>query len=308
MLETSALCQDERRGEIGKMSLQQIPLSPSYAWVGTGKHPPALGIRHGKSGAVDSGASKPDHSRNAACPIPASKEDALVRRAVAGDAEALEQLFSVNTDKLRQIAFAVLRNKEDAEDALQNAFLSACRNLATFKGQSTFSTWLTSIVINSARMARRRNNSRSESSLDEILVSCPERLEREIADTRENPEQACAETELRALIEERIERLPRRLQTAFRVHTFAGVPLAEASAVLGVQLGTLKARIFRARQHITKSLRQELRIRAPKSAGRSGNRCATREPTNRARLAYNAGESATADVQESLGDKVKARF
>lgn len=263
MLETSALCQDERRGEIGNMSLQQIPLS--YPWVGTGKHPPALGIRHGESGAVDSCASKPDHSRDAACPVPASKQDALVRRAIAGDAEALEQLFTVNTDKLRQIAFAVLRNKEDAEDALQNALLSAYRNLATFKSQSTFSTWLTSIVINSARMARRKNISRSEASLDEILGTCPARLEREIVDTRENPEQAYGETELRALIEDRIQRLPRRLQTAFRVHAFSGISLAESSAVLGVQLGTLKARIFRARQHITKSLRQTMRMRAPRN-------------------------------------------
>lgn len=155
------------------MSLQQIPLAPSYTWVGTDKLPTALGIRNGESGAVDSWTSKPDHSRDAASPDPLGKEDALVWRAIAGDAEALEQLFTVNTDRLRQIAFAILRNKEDAEDALQNAFLSACRKLSTFKGQSTFSTWLTSIVINSARMARRKNNSHAESSLDEILVSSP---------------------------------------------------------------------------------------------------------------------------------------
>lgn len=282
------------------MSLQQIPLSPSYPWAGSGKLPRAVEIGNRESGAAGARTSPRNLASGAAHPDPASRENTLVQQAIRGDAEALERLFTVNTGRLRKIAFAVLRNKEDAEDALQNAFLSACRNLATFKGQSTFATWLTSIVINSARMARRKNNSRPESSLDEILDTSLGQTRREIAETRSNPEQACAETELNALIEHRIRRLPRRLQAAFRLHTLAELSLAESSAVLGVQPGTVKARIFRAQQNITRSMRLALRIRVPKSAAHFGNRYKGRVLTSRAGLANKPGESRTANLQESL--------
>lgn len=287
------------------MSLQQIPLSPSYPWPGTSKLPPNLGIGHRESEQAHSPDSQPHRSNGGTRPYSAGGEEALVQRAITGDAEAMEQLFTVNTGRLRQIAFGVLRNREDAEDALQNAFLSACRKLGTFKGQSTFSTWLTSIVINSARMARRKNNSRPESSLDEILDSCPEHLKREIADTRNNPEQTCAEAELKELVEDRVRRLPPRLQTVFRFHTFAGLSLVESSGVLGVRPIALKARLFRAKQHIKKSMRLALRIRLHKSAGHFGRNHKTRGLTSHTTLARRAEESRTTAVHESREDKRK---
>ena len=282
------------------MSLQQIPLSTSYSWPDTSNLPHFPGVQGRALRTKHSPSTGQERSNDAVFINCFDEENALVRRAIAGDAQALEQLFTVNTDRLRQIAFAILRNKEDAEDALQNAFLSACHKLSTFKGQSTFSTWLTSIVINSARMARRKNNSHAESSLDEILVTSPGCLKRQIRDRRDNPEQACAQAELRALVENRIQRLPRRLQTAFRIRTLGGLSVAESSALLGVQATTLKARVFRAQQHITKSLRLALRIRIPKSASRRGNRSRTRALTTRARLACNTGESRTTNVQSGF--------
>jgi len=199
-------------------------------------------------------------------------EQILVQRATAGDTEALQQLFAGNTARLQRIAFAVLRNKEDAEDALQNAFLLAYRKLATFQGQSRFSTWLTRIVINSALMARRKKSVRPESSLDEFLDSSTGHLRHGIVDVRNNPEQVCAETELRAVIEEQIRRLPPRLETAFRIHKLEAFSVAETAAVLGVQPTTLKARIFRARYKLAKSLRLALQ----KPVLRLENRCGDR--------------------------------
>lgn len=247
------------------MSLQQIPFSPSYPWAGTSKLPSAVKIRRRESGAAGTWTSQPDPASGAAHPDPASSEDALVQRAIDGNAEALEELFTVNRDKLRRIAFGVLRNEEDAEDALQDAFLSAYRNLAKFQARSKFSTWLARIVINSALMARRRKCLRPESSLDEILDSSPGCLSGKLADTQNSPERACAQTELRALIEDRIQRLPRRLQTAFRICTIGGLSTAESTALLGIHHSTLKARVFRARHQVAKSLRAALRTGVPKS-------------------------------------------
>ena len=76
----------------------------------------------------------------------------LVQRALAGNADAQEQLFKTHTPGLFRTAFAVLRNKEDAEDAVQDSWYRAYRNLGSFQGRSAFSTWLTRITMNSALM------------------------------------------------------------------------------------------------------------------------------------------------------------
>jgi len=248
------------------MSLRQMPFSPSSPWPAGFELPSALGPSECETQADSRRAVEPNRFSGTTEEGPEGGQDPLVQRAIGGDAAALEQLFSVNISKLRKIAFTVLRNKEDAEDALQNAFLSAYRKLATFQGQSKFSTWLTSIVFNSALMALRKNNLRPESSLDEIMDSSPARVTSSIADSRKNPEQAYAEAELKALVENRIRRLPRRLQTAFRIHMFTGMSVAESSAILEVQPTTFKARVFRARQHVTRSLRLALRVGTESSA------------------------------------------
>ena len=84
----------------------------------------------------------------------ARKEWDLVQQAIAGNADAQEQLFKTYTPRLFRTAFAVLRNKEDAEDAVQDSWCRAYRNLRSFQGRSAFSTWLTRIAINSALMRR----------------------------------------------------------------------------------------------------------------------------------------------------------
>src|SRR5215469_9268973 len=81
----------------------------------------------------------------------------LVQQAMAGNSEAQARLFATHTPRLYRIAFNVLRNKEDAEDAVQDGWCRAYSKLHTFQGRSSVSTWLTRIVINSALMIRRRN-------------------------------------------------------------------------------------------------------------------------------------------------------
>ena len=98
-------------------------------------------------------------------------EEALVKRALAGDSDALDSLFDRDNRALYQTALRLLGNAQDAEDALQEGLLAAYRNLRRFQGRSKFSTWLTRIVINAALMRRRSQKSRPAISLDEWLTS-----------------------------------------------------------------------------------------------------------------------------------------
>jgi hypothetical protein len=92
----------------------------------------------------------------------------VARQAIAGSAAAQEHLFGCHRPRLYRIALGIFRNKEDAEDALQNGLYKAYSRLQSFQGRSAFSTWLTRIVINSVLMARRRNRYRREACLDEF--------------------------------------------------------------------------------------------------------------------------------------------
>jgi RNA polymerase sigma-70 factor, ECF subfamily len=106
---------------------------------------------------------------------------------ISGNADAQQHLFSRHTGKLYHIAFTLLRNKEDAEDAVQDGLCKAYAKLGSFEGRSAFSTWLARIVINSALMIRRSKSAHPEASSDEILESQPERLLHGVVDARPDP-------------------------------------------------------------------------------------------------------------------------
>src|ERR1700683_5596912 len=176
------------------------------------------------------------------------KERDLVQQAIAGNADAQEQLFKTYTPRLFRTAFAVLRNKEDAEDAVQDSWHSACRSLGSFQGRSAFSTWLTRIAMNSALMVRRRKKVGSEASLDEGLDNHSESMLNRAVDVRPNPEQACLAIEVKALIEGQIGELPPGMRGAFRLREIEGFSSTEIGEALGIPNSTLKVRIWRARQ------------------------------------------------------------
>src|SRR5271165_3527038 len=133
-----------------------------------------------------------------------SEEWALVQGALAGDSDSLDRLFAAHTAKLYRTAFAMLRNKEDAEDAVQDALCSAYTKLRSFQGRSSFLTWLTRIVINSAHMNRRRKGARPEASLDEILDSQEGWVTHKIVDLRPDPEKICSVIEIDALVKKEV--------------------------------------------------------------------------------------------------------
>ena len=129
--------------------------------------PPIVKRRSGSPGRMTLPASRPVNSPSIAGPQDRGNEWAVVQQAIAGNADAQERLFAGHTRRLYRTVFALLNNKEDAEDALQEGLCKAFTSLRSFQGRSSFSTWLTRIVINSALMARRRRSAHPEASLDE---------------------------------------------------------------------------------------------------------------------------------------------
>jgi len=186
-----------------------------------------------------------------ACP---SSERNLVQRGLAGDADALDQLFSVHATRLYRTAFGILRNKEDAEDAVQDGLCMAFTKLRSFEGRASFSTWLTRIVINSALMLRRRRNAHPEPSLDDIFDDHSEYRPETLADERSNPEELCRSTELNALLEEQLRLLSPALQSALRIRELQGFSTAETASALGINQSTMKSRALRARRQLAIAL------------------------------------------------------
>jgi RNA polymerase sigma-70 factor (ECF subfamily) len=191
---------------------------------------------------------------------PHCEEWAVVQQAIAGNADAQQHLFARHTDRLHRVAFALLRNKEDAEDAVQDGLYRAYTYLRSFRGKSSFSTWLTRIVINSALMSLRRKSVRPEAPLDMILGGQPESAPEAVPDSRPDPESLYTAIEVKAIVEKHVRRLPPTLAAAFRLGAIDGLSAAEASRALGVSVGTFKSRIFRARRKLATML-QPSRLR-----------------------------------------------
>jgi RNA polymerase sigma-70 factor (ECF subfamily) len=185
-------------------------------------------------------------------------EYTLVQRAIAGDVNAKELLFAPHLHRLHRVAFAMLRNQEDAEDALQDALCKAYSQLGSFQGRSSFSTWLFRITMNSALMTLRRRRSHSESSLDEVEDNRPGWLRHAAVDKQPNPEQICTLAELDALIEKQISKLSPAEQAAFRYYAVDGFSIRESCQALGVPETILKSRIFRTRRKVARGLQCSL--------------------------------------------------
>jgi RNA polymerase sigma-70 factor (ECF subfamily) len=189
-------------------------------------------------------------------PLDMGNDWAVVQQAIAGNVDAQEQLFARHTGRLYRTAFAVLRNKEDAEDALQEGLCKAYTSLRSFQGRSSFISWLTRIVLNAALMSRRRKKAHPEFSLDQILDSQLERLPKSVVDVRLDPEKIYAATEVHTLIEQHVRQLPARLQEAYRLRANRGLSATESSQALGIPTSAYKSRILRARRRLIHELRQ----------------------------------------------------
>jgi len=214
---------------------------------------------------VISGTPTPLNAGRATDSTATSPEWALIQQAIDGNSDSQNSLFAAYRSRLYRTAFAVLRNKEDAEDALQDGLCNAHVHLRSFQGRSSFVTWLTRIVVNSALMIRRKQNSRLALPLQEIVENEQEGLVREIADLGPTPEEICGVAEFDRFVAAELGKLPAKLQTAFQLCEVDGLSISESSRKLGVGKGAFKSRLVRARQRVTRSLNKSLNTSPNKS-------------------------------------------
>lgn len=190
---------------------------------------------------VRSAPSKPASYR--ACKLVETREEALRK-------DALEEMFAASRKRFLAIAYSVLRNREDAEDAVQEAFLSAYRHLRSFEGRSALKTWLTRIVLNAALMMQRKRKPSAARSVSESGVSHDDGWMENIPDSQPDPEMIHAERETLQFIDEKLDKLKPVLRQAFTMTYYDDLTVAEACAMLGVSSGTFKARLFHARRKL----------------------------------------------------------
>lgn len=219
---------------------------------------PIVKVRRGRRRRIGSSAARQLTSHDTVPLRDTGNDGAVVQQAIAGNAFAQERLFAHHSDRLYRTAFSVLRNKEDAEDAVQDGLCKAYTSPCSFQGRSSFSTWLTRIVINSALMTRRRRTGRPEASLDEILESQPRKLP---VDARPDPEKICAAIEVNALLERHALQLTPRLRAALRVNARSGLSCQEAGQALGIAANAFKSRLARARQKLADALQGSIKTK-----------------------------------------------
>jgi RNA polymerase sigma-70 factor, ECF subfamily len=205
-------------------------------------------------GALDSRRRLPgERTRNSrpALPSPASHQS-------RGIVDALQEMFLASRPKFVGIAYSILRNKEDAEDAVQDAVLSAYVHLRNFEGRSAFTTWFTRIVLNAALMIlRKRTNSRI-SSLPDPCISDENPWTERIPAPQPDPEMVCAEGETLQLIDVLLGKMSPVLRQSFKMIYYDEMSSREACTLLGVSVGTLKSRVFRARRHLMAQAQRSL--------------------------------------------------
>ncbi len=171
--------------------------------------------------------------------------------------EAFHEMFLTWRPKFLAMAHAILRNREDAEDAVQNAFLSGHRHLRSFEGRSALKTWFTRIVLNAALMMQRKHRLSRIRPLPET-ISHEANWTEQIPNSQPDPEMVHAERETFQFINGVLAKMTPALRQAFTMTYYDELSGREACALLGVPAGTFKARLFRARRQLLNQAQRDL--------------------------------------------------
>jgi RNA polymerase sigma-70 factor (ECF subfamily) len=186
----------------------------------------------------------------------ASDDLDLVHASKNGDVAAFEQLVKRYDRKLLRIAQSVMHNTEDAQDAVQEAFLKAFQNLGQFREESLFSTWLIRITVNQSLMKLRKRRAIREVSSDEDFQEGGDTLPMEVIDWAPNPEQLYWASELRDILANALSELKPALRMVFVLRDIEGLSTAQTAEVLNLSHTAVKARLWRVRlllrEHLNK--------------------------------------------------------
>jgi len=180
---------------------------------------------------------------------------ALVRRVQKGDRAAFDALVLKYQHKVLKLVQRYVRNAAEAEDVAQEAFIKAWRALPAFRGDSAFYTWLYRIAINTAKNALAANGRRPLALDVDLQEGAQAQAEARLADTG-TPEALALTEEIRRTVNAAIEALPGDLRTAIVLRELEGLSYEEIAGAMDCPVGTVRSRIFRAREAIDQSLRE----------------------------------------------------
>ncbi|UCI06207.1 RNA polymerase sigma factor [Mesorhizobium sp. B1-1-8] len=188
-----------------------------------------------------------------AAAVASNGDMALVRRALAREADAFRLIIKTHNQRLYRIARGVVRNDAEAEDIVQEAYVRAFSNLGAFRGDASLSTWLSRIVINEA-LGRLRKGKRTV-----VMADNPEaQIIRFPLNPSDDPERTMAQRQILGLVERATDSLPDVYRTVFVARVIEGLSIEETADLLGVKPETVKTRLHRARALVRKALDDEI--------------------------------------------------
>jgi RNA polymerase sigma-70 factor (ECF subfamily) len=174
-------------------------------------------------------------------------EEQLIAAAKIGKRAPFGELCGRHVKKVFRVAYRITRNREDAEDAVQDCFLSAFVHVKGFDGRSRFATWLTRIAINAALMKLRKKRGIWEVSMDEPHPSSELGIGWEIQDAAPDPEEAYRLRERKQIVKAAISGLRPRVRRIVELHQLQERSVGETAQVLGLSTAAVKSRLFHAK-------------------------------------------------------------
>lgn len=200
---------------------------------------------------------------------------ALARLVAARDVGAVRLVTTRNNQRMFRAAWSILRNRAEAEDAVQGAYLNAFAAIDGFEGRSSLTTWLTRIVINEA-LGRQRALRRRRAQLDETSVTVLEDYREKLmrgSTTGTSPESEFARAQVRHLLEQAIATLPTVFRLVFVMREVEGLSVEATAEALGIKPATVKTRHLRARRRLQEAIAPELRAALTDSFAFAGADC-----------------------------------
>jgi len=181
------------------------------------------------------------------CALAALDDLSLVHACKEGNVVAFEQLVKRYDVRLFRIARHITYSREDAEEAVQDAFLKAFRNLSSFQEKSQFSTWLFRITVNESLMKLRKRRHTRETSIEDNHQDPNTIGPFDVADWAPNPEQIYGALELREILRSQLQALQPNLRVTFILRDIEGFSTEDTAEMLNVTVDAVKARVWRAR-------------------------------------------------------------
>jgi RNA polymerase sigma-70 factor (ECF subfamily) len=208
-----------------------------------------------------------------AIPCPAAAHElSIIHRVIAGEKDAFELLMRRYNRRLYRLARAVLRNDEEAEDALQEAYLSAYRLLAQYRAEAALSTWLSRLVLNEClgrlRRTARRNNV--------IAISPPPTgfvMDANAVDDSDLPDKILGRAQMRELLQRKLDELPEIFRVVFVLRSVEELGIDETAECLNIPEATVRSRHFRAKALLREALAQDLDLAERDLYDFGGTRC-----------------------------------